>query len=442
MTKNQSPSTARSSRSSLAPRPQINTEFDFESGEGCGIDPGLAIDGPADDGTTDASTSSDLADALFVGEGLEFEGEESSDLGHGVGTDLVGPVAAETARRGSHRTGHELSIRATEEPTLLSTNSDVTDQTYGVLSKQHQVRLGAIVTRKIEDFAPQIPAHHWVAIGPFVRAAITDVEPVSPDLAKKALSVVTTHTHWAWQRGCELDRSVVFDRLVIEEFIAAGCPSNWSAGTRRNMRGQLFKVSRSLLGDESNVPRIYPVRGDNPAAPYSANELAALRSWAKGQRTPLRRRNVSALLALGAGAGLKVDDLVSLRPRDIVEIEGFVIVNVVGKRPRQVPVLADWMDDLLEVISNLSPDEYVFVPGRTGSGRNLVNDTVRNTSGVFKSNTFRLRSTWIVHHLTIGTPLKPLMAAAGVNSCDLFSRYFQFVPDVETSEARRLLRGE
>ncbi len=295
---------------------------------------------------------------------------------------------------------------------------------------------------KIENYVPKIPAEHWDAIGGFVRSAITDIEPVSPKMAKKALGAVTAFVHWAWLLGYELDRKVVFDRFAIEEFIAVGYPPNWSNGTRRNMRTQLFSVSQVLLGAEARIPRLNPLPGESPSKPYSKDEIIALRSWAKGQATLTRRRDAIVLLALGAGAGLKVEDFFPLRRRDIVEIGGAVVVNVGGKRPRQVPVLAEWECELREAISTMSPDVYVFSQGRTGRNKNTVTNFVDRTSGVFKPHTFRLRVTWLVHHLTVGTPVKPFLAAAGVYSSDMLTRYLQFVPDVEANEARRLLRGQ
>ncbi len=435
------PSNPCSLRSLRTFRPEINSEFDFESSESGGVDPGLAVDGPTDDGTTDARTSSDLTDTVLVGEGSEFESEESSDLGHGVGTDLVGPVTAETAWCESHGAGHDLSIRASYPVTLLSTNTDVTGQTYGVLSKQHKVRLGATVAKYIERYTPDIPEAHWAAIGDFVRSVITDLEPELPVMARKALGTVTAITHWAWQVGIELDRTTIFDRFAIEEFIAVGYPRTWSIGTRRNIRAQLFTISRALLGDAARIPRLNPLPGHNPTAPYNAEEIATLRSWAKGQGTFGRRRDATVILALGAGAGLKPEDSDTLRRRDIVEFDGYVIVNVGGNRPRQVPVMAEWEDDLREAMSTLSPDDFVYIQGRKSIGKNTINFFVSRSNGTFKPKTTRLRATWIVHHLTAGTYIKTLMVAAGVHSADTFLRYLQFVPDVSVDEARRLLRG-
>ncbi len=443
--KNQQPSNSRSPRSSRAPRPQINTEFDFESSEGGGIDPRLTIDGPTDDRTADTGTSGDLADAVLVGEGPQFEGEESSDLGHGVGTDLVGPVTTETARRGSHRTGHDPSIRLIEEPTLLSTNTDVTDQTYGVLSKQQQVRLGAIVAEYYQTFRPLIPATHWEAIGDFVRACMFDTDRVSINTATGSIGAVTRFVQWAWQRGYELDRSAIFNRFVIEEFIAVGYPPNWSEGTRRNARTRLFGVSHALLGADAFIPRMNSLPGDHPSEPYDANGIAALRSWASGQGTPRRRRDASVLLSTGIGAGLKVEDLFPMRRRDIAQIDGYVILNVAGRHPRQVPLLAEWEDLLLETVSSLSPDAFIFSEGRRPEGarsKNSVNAFLNAASGVLRPNSQRMRATWLVHHMTIATPIKLLLKAGGITSAHALVRFMPFVPEVDEDEARRLLRGE
>jgi len=425
-----------------APGPETNSEFEFESSEGGGVHPGLAIDGPTDDGTADASATSDLSDPVLVGDGSEFDGEQPSDLGHGVGAAVDGPVLTEGPGRGPDGAGHDPSIRAREKLLLHSTSTDVTGLSYSVLSKQHPSELRSLVASKIENYVPKIPAEHWDTIGSFVRSAITDLEPISPKGAKTVLGVVTVFVHWAWQLGYELDRNIIFDRFAIEEFIAVGYPPNWSNGTRRNMRTRLFTVSQALLGAEARIPRLNPLPGESPSKPYSKEEIIALRSWAKGQATPTRRRDAIVLLALGAGAGLKVEDFFPLRRRDIVEIDGFVIVNVGGRRARQVPVMAEWESDLVDAIATLPAESYVFSGGRTGRNKNTITHFVDRTSGDFKPHTFRLRVTWLVHHLTVGTPVKPFLAAAGVGSSDLLTRYLQFVPDVEVDEARRLLRGE
>lgn len=103
--------------------------------------------------------------------------------------------------------------------------------------------------------------------------------------------------------------------------------------------------------------------------------------------------------------------------------------------------MAEWERDLLDAIEGLPAQSYVFMGGRAGRNKNIITHFVYKTSGDFKPHTYRLRVTWIVHHLTAGTPVKPLLAAAGVGSASLLSRYLQYLPDVEVDEVRRMLRG-
>ena len=88
------------------------------------------------------------------------------------------------------------------------------------------------------------------------------------------------------------------------------------------------------------------------------------------------------------------------------------------------------------------PEDLVFGWERTAHSPNSVHGFVARTHGHAPHLTAqRLRATWIVHHLTVGTPLSALMDAAGVMSLEAFTRYLRFVPSAEITEARRWLRG-
>jgi integrase len=341
-------------------------------------------------------------------------------------------------------TGRDSTMRDRDVFALPATNTDFTSSTPGVLGEQqHTVLSEATVDEYYKNYAPKIPTDHWEAIGDFVRACMVDTNPSAMNTARHAIGTVTKLVHWAWQLGYELDRNVIFERFVIEEFITVGCPKTWSEGTRRNARAQLFTVGSVLIGPSANIRRLTPLGGDSPSRPYDANEIVALRSWAKSQTTPRRRRAATMLLALALGAGLKVEDLVPLRVRDIAVTDGFVVVNVTGKHPRQVTVMAEWESDLLEAISQLSPETYVFMESRKGtiSTKNMINSFLSYPNGGVKPNSQRMRATWVVYHLTNATPLKLLLKAAGITTAHALVRFTVFVPEVDDVEARRILRG-
>lgn len=288
---------------------------------------------------------------------------------------------------------------------------------------------------------PDIDPAHWTAIGGFVRAAVRDAEAATPYRAHALLGAVTALTHWSWMQGHPLDRVVVFDRWQIEAFVAAGCPATWSPASRGNRRSALFRTSEALLGPEARTPRVAPLPPADPARPYAAGDLIGFRSWATGQRTDARRRDCRVLLALGAGAGIATEDLLSLRATDIDRIDDTFVANVGGRRARRVPLLDSWADLLTGAFVGLGADDFVFRPRRRGAAQNAVSNFLARTTGAAKPSTQRLRATWIVHHLTIGTPVKALMAAAGVQSLATMTRYLRFVPDPVADEAYRWLRG-
>ncbi|MEZ5272921.1 MAG: hypothetical protein R2694_11520 [Ilumatobacteraceae bacterium] len=270
---------------------------------------------------------------------------------------------------------------------------------------------------KIDNYTPKIPAAHWDAIGPFVREAVREGEPSTPYHAGVLMAVVTAHVRWAWMRGEPLERRSMFDRYLIEEFTQIGCPATWSPGSRGNGRSVLFRIAEALLGPDARTPRLAALPPAEPISPYSQVEVASLRSWADTQSTATRRRDAMALLALGAGAGLATEDILPLRVGDVRDRDGALVVHVQGRRERNVPVLAGWCDDLQRVLVD-DPEAFVFRPGRTGVGKNSVTNFVSSTGGLNKPSSQRLRATWIVHHLTAGTPMKAFMAAAGVQSLE------------------------
>lgn len=153
------------------------------------------------------------------------------------------------------------------------------------------------------------------------------------------------------------------------------------------------------------------------------------------------RRSATALLALGLGAGLTTQDLGVVRRRHITTLDdGAVAVDVPGTRARRTVVFADWEDDLAAAIADLDDDEYVFRRNRTRPSRNSVTGLIAETTGWFKPEGQRLRATWIVHHLTLGTPIDLLMDAAGLKSLRPITRYLKFVPPADPEVATSHLR--
>jgi hypothetical protein len=112
-------------------------------------------------------------------------------------------------------------------------------------------------------------------------------------------------------------------------------------------------------------------------------------------------------VCLGAGAGLIRSDLRNVRGTDIVRRSGGVIVDVRGRAPRAVPVLARYHAPLLQAAAFTGQD---FLTGGTEPERGNI------TSPPPPLDTSRLRATWLAEAAAlIGLPA--FMLAAGISCC-------------------------
>lgn len=100
----------------------------------------------------------------------------------------------------------------------------------------------------------------------------------------------------------------------------------------------------------------------DPTVPYSKDDLARLRTWAKSQSTVGRQTSAAALLALGIGigAGLAGREILAVRVGDIGVSDDGVLVAVPGDRPREVGVLRTWEAALIDRSRSGDADKYAF----------------------------------------------------------------------------------
>ena len=117
------------------------------------------------------------------------------------------------------------------------------------------------------------------------------------------------------------------------------------------------------------------------------------------------------------------------------------MVRVGEPSARTVPVLATWQDELLELAATAG-DEFVL--GGRSTSRNRASSLAASLvvpNGCPKFSASRLRSTWLVAHLTMGTRLPELARAAGLQGVTVLSDLLPFVPALGDEEALAVLRG-
>jgi hypothetical protein len=118
-----------------------------------------------------------------------------------------------------------------------------------------------------------------------------------------------------------------------------------------------------------------------------------------------------------------------------------LLVSVGNPSARRVPVLAKWEVELLELAATARGE---FLVGGHSASRNRAGALAASlvvANGHPRFSASRLRSTWLVAHLTQGTRLPELARAAGLQGVTVLSELLPFVPAFDELEAATRLRG-
>lgn len=428
--------------------PQVASEAGLELGDGLKVGPDLSLQDRGDRRVIDASKRFRGAKAAAIHGGEDVDRQNAGSFDGGVSAGVLRPVLHEVCRDLANGSAHDQSLgnglysrvsSSTEFPKAQPA-PPVESHTVG---SNHQ-RCGDAVARAIADYKPDIPDDDWTIVGPFVRDAVTDCDAKTPYGARELLATLARHVWWCWRSaGLELERATVFRREVIGEYIARGC-SQMSPASAGNRRSQLLRMSEILLPPQAQVSRLAPMPPSAALEPYAPHEITTLKSWACGLNTQYRCEQAHILLALGLGAGLSNAEILAVQSRHIRVDDDGVLVEVTGRRPRVVPLLAAWEQVLIDYsrARPLNSEQFVFRPRRTSQDSNSIGNFVdRTRPGSVKATAQRMRVTWIVTHLAAGTPLKPLIVAAGVDSLEALTRYLKFIPGKELADVRAQFRS-
>jgi len=206
-----------------------------------------------------------------------------------------------------------------------------------------------------------------------------------------------------------------------------------ASGSQATLRSALWRMTEVLnpagmIGEHRQIPR------SSPTAPYTDAEIAELYSWANTQTTPNRSRSALALLCLGLGAGLATRELLDVRASDVtVELtpSGTLSAAVVvwRDRPRVVPVRTDWVRTLETVATDLNQDDWLFRPGRLSITPGQVTDFLTRSRTTLDVRPLRMRATWLVQHLSDGTPAEALLRISGLKNYAALDKSVKFLPD-------------
>ncbi|TDL45284.1 hypothetical protein [Microbacterium oleivorans] len=276
----------------------------------------------------------------------------------------------------------------------------------------------------MDSYDPRLPLVAWDRISDFVRQVTTEITGQVPYTDSAVLNAVAYHVDWCVNlAGFTLDRDDIFCREVIGAAVAAMPTAHSSSKGRR--RSILFRVGETL-GAIPVPPPLPPLAAAAATAPYSASEVDQLRLWAatQGSRDEPSAR---ALVALGLGAGLATRDIGRVSANNITDHGA--LVQITGPEARFVPVSDPWGDELADLAAQAEiPNAPLFRPGVAWSKNVITVFVARSARTGMRPSTQRMRATWLVQHLMVGTPMQDLLSAAGLTSMDALVRYEKFLP--------------
>jgi hypothetical protein len=289
-----------------------------------------------------------------------------------------------------------------------------------------------------DTYTPLLDESAWAGVEEFVTETVSDAASRTRYPERELMQVFSRLAIWGQEEGLPLDTDRLLTEPIIEAFVRDGLPTYTVAG-RANRRSQL-RALRDALG-RTNAFKPEAMASSDPSAPYTKAEVRRLTKWAEAQPTDEYRRDALSILSLGLGAGLAAGEIADMRGSGIRIDSAGIRVTVEATRSRTVQVRRDWEGPLLAHAAQAKPDEFLIRPDRKASSRNFLSNLVDRSAGPeFRPQSQRMRATWMVEHLTIGTPMQVLIDAAGVQSLEAFSRFLKFVPSVPEREARALLR--
>jgi hypothetical protein len=138
------------------------------------------------------------------------------------------------------------------------------------------------------------------AAAAFARQVVGGCGPLSRDRAKNLLWAAGKLACYGIGLGLDPVPEVLLHPSVIERFTAHA--PGISGAARRTLRTNLRFIARQVVPHLD--PADAPLPRERAKKPYTVREIAGYLALAGAQPTPARRSRASALVCLGAGAGL------------------------------------------------------------------------------------------------------------------------------------------
>jgi integrase len=280
--------------------------------------------------------------------------------------------------------------------------------THLILRYIYRVTTSPVVAATIARWDPvSLPAE---AVG-FARAVVVTAAPGDPHRARALLWAAAKLAVFGASVGLDARAEVLLHPSVIERAAVIGAVDA-SPAARRTLRTNLRYLAARVVPELAYRPA--PLSREHAKAPYTPAELADYLALADAQPTVARRMRLSALICLGAGAGLAGADLRAVRGRDVHRCCGGLIVEVTGRRGRRVPVRTEFHSRLEAAAGFAGP--ALLTGGVDQARRNLTTPLVSAIAGgadLPRLDVGRLRASWLTR-CAEDLGLAGFMHAAGI----------------------------
>ncbi|MBW4030467.1 MAG: hypothetical protein HIU57_07290 [Acidobacteria bacterium] len=293
----------------------------------------------------------------------------------------------------------------------------------------------------------------WALVDVATRHLATAYEPPSVEWVRTQMGVLARFCLWVATRPSRpsstevLRPAELLESGLVEAYLAgpvAGSPD----ATRATVRSALRRaVKRLAPGSAPQVIFYQPVQ-----PPYTPFECASLVRLARNQPTATLRRGLSAIVALGLGAGLSSTEQRGVTPESIVEGElsagvTALFVKVGGAMSRTVVVRVQYEELLREALElhrtagrkSSDPLYGLSVTRHNVTGPVTARAMTALTTGV-DVDPARLRSTWLMAAMSAPVPLGALLRASGLRSARTLVDLLAYCPSPDDAPVAAVLR--